>query len=46
MTHNELLFVSLVFGTQLPSKNVKESHMVRKKIIGSELSKLLTIQLM
>ena len=45
MAHNELLFVWLVFGTQLSSKNVKESHMVPKKIIDTELSKLLTIQL-
>ena len=45
MAHNDLLFVWLVFGTQLSSKNVKESHMVPKKIIGTELSKLLTIRL-
>ena len=45
MAHNELLFVLLVFGTQLPSKNVKESHMLPKKNIGSELSKLLTLRL-
>ena len=34
MAHNELLSVLLVFGTQLPSKNVKESHMVPKNILG------------
>ena len=45
MAHNELLFVWLVFGTQLSSKNVEESHIVPKKIIGTELSKLLTIPL-
>ena len=45
MTLNELLFIRLVFRAQLPSKNVKESHMVPKKIIGTELSKILTIRL-
>ena len=30
MAHNELLFVLLVFGTHLPSKNVKESHVGQK----------------
>ena len=34
MAHNELLFVLLVFGSQLPGKNVKESHMLPKKISG------------
>ena len=34
MAHNELLFVLLVFGTHLTSKNVKESHVSQKKILG------------
>ena len=34
MAHNELSFVLPVFGTQLTSKNVKESHVVQKKLLG------------
>ena len=30
MTHTELPFVLLVFGTQLTSKNIKEFHVVQK----------------
>ena len=38
MAHNELSFVLPVFGrftgTQLTSKNVKESNVVQKKLLG------------
>ena len=34
MAHNELSFILPVFGTQLTSKNVKESHVVQKKLLG------------
>ena len=30
MTHNELIFILLVSGTQLNSKSIEESHMVPK----------------
>ena len=36
MAHNELPFVILVFGTQLTSKSVKESHVVTKVDLYSE----------
>ena len=33
IAHNEPPFVIVVFGTQLASKNVKESHVVQKKFL-------------
>ena len=36
MAHNELPSVILVFGTQLTSKSVKESHVVTKVDLYSE----------
>ena len=34
MAHSELLFVLLVFGTHLTSKNVKKPHVGQKKLSG------------
>ena len=32
MAHNEILFVLLLFGTHLTSKNVNKSHIVQIKL--------------